>query len=139
MISMTDLSLISLDFRRVSSYLLNTDYEQAEVALNRFYKYINETSWIFALLEPIINESNYDFRKCFMPNDHSDEFRIPLDEKDHIKAQYEYMRYIIEADKVIAIQEISKEYQRQKTNRRSQRDGSSKKPQQQLEQARVKT
>lgn len=100
MITHKELRSISLDFRRISSNLLTTGYEQADVALFRFYKYINETSWIYSLLEPIIIETDYDYRKCFMVNNGGGEFQIPADEKEHIKAQYDFMRYIIETDKV---------------------------------------
>lgn len=96
MISKKELRSISLDFRRVSSNLLTTGHEQAGVSLARFYKYINETGWIYALLEPIITETNYDFQKCFMADDRGREFQIPVDEKEHIKAQYDYMHYILE-------------------------------------------
>ena len=96
MISIKELRSISLDFRRVSSNLLTTGHEQARVSLARFYKYINETDWIYALLEPIITETNYDYRECFMADDDDGEFQIPVDEKEHIKAQYDYMHYILE-------------------------------------------
>lgn len=97
---MKELRSISLDFRRISSNLLRTSYEQADVALTRFYNFINGTNWIYNLLQPIITETDYDFRECFMPSDRRREFVIPLDEKKHIKAQYDYMRYIIESEKV---------------------------------------
>ena len=97
---MKELRSISLDFRRISSNLLRTSYEQADVALTRFYNFINGTNWICNLLQPIIAETDYDFRECFMPSDRRREFVIPLDEKKHIKAQYDYMRYIIESEKV---------------------------------------
>ena len=97
---MKELRSISLDFRRISSNLLRTSYEQADVALTRFYNFINGTNWIYNLLQPIITETDYDFRECFMPSDSRREFGIPLDEKKHIKAQYDYMRYIIESEKV---------------------------------------
>ena len=97
---MKELRSISLDFRRISSNLLRTSHEQADVALTRFYNFINGTNWIYNLLQPIITETDYDFRECFMPSDRRREFVIPLDEKKHIKAQYDYMRYIIESEKV---------------------------------------
>ena len=97
---MKELRSISLDFRRISSNLLRTSYEQADVALTRFYNFINGTNWIYNLLQPIITETDYDFRECFTPSDSRREFVIPLDEKKHIKAQYDYMRYIIESEKV---------------------------------------
>lgn len=97
---MKELRSISLDFRRISSNLLRTSHEQADVALTRFYNFINGTNWICNLLQPIIAETDYDFRECFMPSDRRREFVIPLDEKKHIKAQYDYMRYIIESEKV---------------------------------------
>lgn len=100
MISMKELRSISLDFRRVSSNLLTTGHEQASVALTRFYKFINDTIWIHDLLQPIITETDYDFRKCFMRSDYRNQFQIPIDEKDHIKAQYDYIKYIIEANEV---------------------------------------
>ena len=97
---MKELRSISLDFRRISSNLLRTSYEQADVALTRFYNFINGTNWIYNLLQPIITETDYDFRECFMPSDSRREFVIPHDKKKHIKAQYDYMRYIIESEKV---------------------------------------
>ena len=97
---MKELRSISLDFRRISSNLLRTSYEQADVALTRFYNFINGTNWIYNLLQPILTETDYVFRECFMPSDSRREFVIPLDEKKHIKAQYDYMRYIIESEKV---------------------------------------
>lgn len=97
---MKELQSISLDFRRISSNLLRTSYEQADVALARFYNFINGTNWIYNLLQPIITETDYDFRECFMPSDCGRKFVIPLDEKSHIKAQYDFMRYIVESEEV---------------------------------------
>ena len=73
---MKELRSISLDFRRISSNLLRTSYEQADVALTRFYNFINGTNWIYNLLQPIITETDYDFRECFMPSDSRREFVI---------------------------------------------------------------
>jgi len=98
MISKQELQLISLDFRRKSSDLLMTKEENARAVLTRFYKYINDTNWIWELLNPIIKESDYDYRQCFMSDKYRHEFRIPVNETDHIKAQYDYMRYIIESN-----------------------------------------
>lgn len=100
MITKKELRSISLDFRRLSSNLLTTSYEQADVALARFYKYINETRWVYELLKPTVSESEYDFTECFMSNGDRREFQIPVDEKDHVKVQYDYMRYIVETENV---------------------------------------
>lgn len=95
-----ELRSMSLDFRRISSNLLRTSYEQANIALTRFYNFINDTNWIYNLLQPIITETDYDFRECFMPSERWRKFVIPLDEKKHIKAQYDYMRYIVESENI---------------------------------------
>lgn len=91
---MKELRSISLDFRRISSNLLRTSYEQADVALTRFYNFINGTNWIYNLLQPIITETDYDFRECFMPSDSRREFVIPLDEKKHMDAFKPLIDYI---------------------------------------------
>jgi len=100
MISYRELRTLSLDFRRISSNLLNSDDDNADVNMIRFKKFIDETPFISQLLHNAMDGVDYDFKKCFLIEDsgwHSIE--IPADEKLHIKAQYDYMTFIVESDK----------------------------------------
>ncbi|MFA9397409.1 MAG: hypothetical protein ACERKV_03970 [Clostridiaceae bacterium] len=100
MISYRELRILSLDFRRVSSNLLNSDDNNADVNMARFKKFIDETLFISQLICNVIDGVDYDFKKCFLieGNDwHS--IDVPADERLHIKAQYDYITYIVESDK----------------------------------------
>lgn len=92
---------LSLDFRRISSNLLNSDDDNADVNMIRFKQYIDETTFISQLLQNIMDGVEYDFKKCFLiKNSGWNSIDIPADEKAHLKAQYDYMTYIVESDKV---------------------------------------
>ncbi|MHB1127893.1 MAG: hypothetical protein ACYC2T_13240 [Bacillota bacterium] len=100
MISYRELRTLSLDFRRTSSNLLNSDDDNADVNMRRFKIFIHETPFINQVLHNVMDGVDYDFRKCFHIEDsgwHSIE--IPVNEKLHIKAQYDYMTFIIENDR----------------------------------------
>ena len=95
MITLRELRTISLEFRRVSSNFLNCDDDTADVALIRFYSYLIKTEWIQDLITDILTTTDFDFRDCF-PN-HSSGWReasIPVDEKQHFKAQFDYLAFL---------------------------------------------
>ncbi len=96
-----ELRKISLEFRRVSSNLLNSNDYNADVNLSRFLKFINNNTFISHILSQKMTGVEFDFKKCFII-DTSDwaTFNIPLNEECHIKAQYDYLTYIDSSEKV---------------------------------------
>lgn len=92
-----ELRTISLDFRRISSNLLSSDDGDADVNLHRLMDYIEKTPFIHDRVHSVVDQVEYDFQACFPT--HSSEWAstsIPVDENCHIKAIYDYMRYIVE-------------------------------------------
>ena len=86
---------LSLEFRRLSSNLLNSNIDNADVNLSRFLDFINTNEFIKSVLNAQIADVNYDFKDCFVIEESGwSEFNIPTDEKCHIKAQYDYMTFI---------------------------------------------
>lgn len=91
---------LSLEFRRLSSNLLNSNIDNADVNLSRFLDFINTNEFIKSVLNAQIADVNYDFKDCFVIEESGwSEFNIPTDEKCHIKAQYDYMTFINKAGK----------------------------------------
>lgn len=100
MISYSELRTLSLDFRRISSNLLNSNDDNADVNMIRFKKFIDGTTFINQLLYDVMDGVVFDFKKCFLIESSGwNSVKIPVDEKLHIKAQYDYMTFIIENDK----------------------------------------
>ena len=86
---------LSLEFRRLSSNLLNSNMDDADVNLFRFLDFINTNEFIKSVLDEHIVGVNYDFKDCFVIDGSGwSKFNIPPDEKCHIKAQYDYMVFI---------------------------------------------
>lgn len=100
MTTYTELRKISLEFRRLSSNLLRSGVDDSDVALSRLMKYIEKTDFIHDCIHSVIDEVEYDFRNCFLiENVGWNKINIPEDESEHLKAQYDYMNYIMNADK----------------------------------------
>lgn len=99
MSNLTELRKLSLEFRRLSSNLLNSNIDNADVNLSRFLKYINENNTISYILNERISDIDYDFKQCFLidTGDWS-EFNFPDDENLHLKAQYDYMTFIVTSE-----------------------------------------
>lgn len=97
----SEIRKLSLEFRRLSSNLLNSNMDNADVNLSRFLKFINENEFIKSVINQKISGVKYNFKDCFKidENDWSD-FDFPTDEAQHIKAQYDYMSYIDENEKI---------------------------------------
>ena len=92
-----ELRTISLDFRRISSNLLSSDDGNADVNLQRLMDYIEKTPFIHDRVHSVVDHIEYDFQTCFLI--HSSgwaSMSIPVDENCHIKAIYDYMRYIFD-------------------------------------------
>ena len=99
MTTYTELRKISLEFRRLSSNLLRSGLNDSDVALLRLMKYIEKTDFLHDCIHSVIDEVEYDFRNCFLiENDGWNKINIPEDEAEHLKAQYDYMNYIMNAD-----------------------------------------
>lgn len=97
MISYRELRTLSLDFRRISSNLLKSDNDNADVNMVRFKKFIDETPFISQLLHDVMDDVDFDFKKCFLIEGSGWHLiEIPADEKLHIKAQYDYITFIVE-------------------------------------------
>lgn len=97
----TELRKLSLEFRRLSSNLLCSNDDNADVNLSRFLKYINQSDFISSVINQKITRVEYDFRECFLIETRGwSDFNIPTDEAQHIKAQYDYMVYINDTEKV---------------------------------------
>lgn len=96
-----ELRKLSLEFRRLSSNLLNSNDDNADVNLSRFLRFINENEFIRNILEQKISGVEYDFKQCFLIETIGwADFNIPTDEGCHLKAQYDYMTFINESNKV---------------------------------------
>jgi hypothetical protein len=95
-----ELRKLSLEFRRLSSNLLNSTDDTADINLARFVKFIEGNELISTFIKNKILGVDYDFKKCFDIDD-SDwpDFNPPEDEACHIKAQYDYLLFINNEDK----------------------------------------
>lgn len=90
-----ELRKLSLEFRRLSSNLLTSTDNTANINLSRFLKFINENELIKGYIDSRITGVEYDFRVCFdLDSNGWAEFNPPEDENCHIKAQYDYLTFI---------------------------------------------
>mgnify|MGYP000854206036 FL=1 len=111
MITLRELRTMSLEFRRVSSNFLNCDHDTADIALSRFYSYLKRTEWIWDFISDILTTTEFDFRDCFPY--HSNGWReasIPVDEKQHFKAQFDYLEFLAERTPVNVLGEAMQYY-----------------------------
>ncbi|MEG2813559.1 MAG: hypothetical protein RSA79_03065 [Oscillospiraceae bacterium] len=91
-----ELKDISLRFRRFSSDLLKSDRDTSDAALARLMNDIETTTFIHDTIHNVIDNIDFDFRECFSIDGigwHS--INIPTDEYQHLKAQYDYMSFIL--------------------------------------------
>lgn len=96
-----ELRKLSLELSRLSSNLLNSTDDTADINLSRFLKFINENELISQFIKDKISGVDYDFKKCYTVGYSGwAEFNPPEDEACHIKAQYEYLLFINSEDKV---------------------------------------
>lgn len=92
----TLLKKIITDFENYSKNLLNTTYEKVDADMYRFKKYIDETIEIKNILNDAMRDSEVKYEDYFLTTLSNVNFMVPLDEKDHIKAIYDYITMIIE-------------------------------------------
>lgn len=97
MLDIREYKKISLDFRRAASNFLRTEYNNEDIPLRRFYNYIETEKVIKEIIDNKIKDVDYDFHKCFTKDKFGQSYiDIPLDEGEHIKAMYDYLKYIVE-------------------------------------------
>jgi len=89
-----ELRQASMEFRRKSSNLLNSTHDDADVNLARFIKCIDETPVISDIVQNAIAGIAFDFEECFI-RDGWQRISIPVDEKCHLKAQYDYAKFLL--------------------------------------------
>ena len=96
MISYRELKELSLDFRRLSSNLLNATHDNADVQLERFKKFIDTTPFIHENIHKRTSDLEYNYNECFITSSSGDWTRIcvPTDESCHLKAMYDYLTII---------------------------------------------
>lgn len=96
-----ELRKLSLEFRRISSNLLNSDDDTADVNLSRFLKFIKGNELIKGYIDQKIVDVDYDFKVCFDCEAYDwVNFNPPEDEACHIKAMYDYLIYINTEEKI---------------------------------------
>ena len=111
MSELLDLRKISLSFRRASSNLLNSDRDNAEVNLIRFVNFIDETPLLHKIIGEAINGVEFNFEECFITSDFGHLIiKIPVDEKKHLKAQYDYAKAMIVREDITIHSETMKAY-----------------------------
>lgn len=92
---------ISLDFRRNSSNMLNTKYDDGLLYLIRFKEFIDKNDTIRQILEDLWIDLPKDFNEKLVSEDNSSgwsHFSIPVDESKHLKLCYDYLNKIVEDD-----------------------------------------
>lgn len=96
-----ELRKLGLEFRRLSSNLLNSTDDTADINLSRFLKFIDGNGLIFGIIQDKISGVDYDFKKCYATGCSGwADYNPPEDEACHIKAQYDYLIFINNDDKV---------------------------------------
>lgn len=96
-----ELRKLSLEFRRLSSNLLNSTNDTADINLSRFLKFINGNELISGIIQDKISGVDYDFKKCYAIGCSGwADYNPPEDEACHIKTQYDYLTFINNEDKV---------------------------------------
>ena len=99
MSELKQLKLLSLDFRRKSSQLLNSDQHDADVNLCRFVDFIENTPMLHNIVHDVVDVTEFDFKECFLIYGGSwIGIQVPIDEKKHIKAMYDYANYIANSE-----------------------------------------
>ena len=87
-----DYRKVSQAFRRVSSNMLKTNYDDGNIQLIRFRRFIEENEVINRIIQDKIINIDYDYKNNFIVEDGGRaSISIPIDESKHIKAMYDYL------------------------------------------------
>lgn len=90
-----ELRKLSLEFRRLSSNLLNSTNDTADINLSRFLKFIDGNELISRIIQDKMSGVDYDFKMCYAIDCSGwADYNPPEDEACHIKAQYDYLNFI---------------------------------------------
>ena len=84
------------DFENYSKNLLNTSIEKVDADLYRFKNYIDSTFIIKNILDEYFSNSTVNYEDYFFTKLTNVNFKVPLNERDHMKAIYDYIAMIIE-------------------------------------------
>lgn len=83
---------VSQAFRRVASNMLTTKYDEGNIQLIRFRKFIQENELINNIIQDKIKNIDYDYKGNFIVEDDGwSIISIPVDDSEHIKAMYDYL------------------------------------------------
>lgn len=86
MSELKQLKLLSLDFRRKSSQLLNSDQHDADVNLCRFVDFIENTPMLHNIVHDVVDVTEFDFKECFLIDGGSwIGIQVPIDEKSILR------------------------------------------------------
>ena len=99
MMEYQELVILNRDFRDYTSNLMNSNYENASVNLIRFMNFVEENAIIHDIVHDVVDTTEFDFKECFIMDAGSLQVKIPINEKQQIKAIYDYMWYIIKDKK----------------------------------------
>lgn len=90
--SIVEYRKISQAFRRVASNMLTTKYDDGNIHLIRFRKFIQENELINNIVQEKIQDVDYDYKKDFIVEDGGwSIISIPIDESNHVKAMFDYL------------------------------------------------
>jgi hypothetical protein len=93
---------VSQAFRRVASNMLTTKYDDGNIQLIRFRRFIQENELINSIIQEKIRDVDYDYKKEFIVEDGGwSSIVIPIDESKHIKAMFDYLIDITNEEKDI--------------------------------------
>lgn len=95
MMEYQELAFSNRDLRDYTSNLMNSNYENASVNLIRFMNFVEENAVIHDIVHDVVDTTEFDFKECFIMDSGSLQVKIPISEKQQIKAIYDYMWYII--------------------------------------------
>lgn len=96
-----ELRKLSIEFRRLSSNLLNSTDDTADINLFRFLDFIDKSELISGFIKNKISDVEYDFRECYAVGCSGRAgYNPPKDEACHIKAQYDYLLFINNGEKI---------------------------------------
>ena len=102
--SLSEMRQRSLNFRRLSSNLLQSTREDVDINLARFGKYIENDAYIHNLIHSRIDGVDYDFKDCYhFEGNGWAHNTIPLDENEHLKAQYDFLFFLIPRNNVLGM------------------------------------
>ena len=96
MIDKVSLKKIITDFQKYSTNLMTTNYEESDVNFRRFKKFIDENELVHNIIMQKISGVTINYEDYFLSQNNSwgQDYSIPTDESEHLKAIYDYIRMI---------------------------------------------